>query len=473
MTEIHAPHWPTTEDAWHRFVERLWGIRISREACCDEHTPPWLAFWRAFNAAEPSAIWHASRGFGGKSVLLAHLAMTEALVLGAGVTVLGGSGEQSQRVLEVMEAGWRRPGVTTYLASEPTKQRVKLRNGGAVAAITASTKSARGLHRPRLRLDETDEMDPMVYEASLGQPMEQPGRYGTVETSIVKSSTHHYPDGLMTRILREAATSGEPVYRWCYRCNLTSRGGWLTPQAVERKRETIPAHMWATEFELQEPSSDDRGFDSPAVGRAFDRDLGRFEGRAGERVIVERPVEGASYATGADWAKKKDWTIIATFRIDVEPWVCVAWERIGRMPWPQMIERFNRRLRDYGGHAAHDATGVGDVVADYLDDLDQRAEGVIMVGQKRAGMLTEYVGAIEDGAIRYPMNDFAYSEHLYCRVGDLYQSGKDFHLPDSVCAGALAWSLRAAKGHGFDVSAVSRNYNAETRDGEVPPWLMT
>lgn len=467
--QIHAPRWPRTEDGWHALVERLWGIKLAREAVCPEHTAPWDAFYRAFMAAEPSAIWHASRGLGGKSNLLAHLAMTEALVFGAGVTVLGGSGEQSLRVLEIMRSGWQRPGVAQYLKTEPTKQRVELRNGGAVAAITASTRSARGLHRPRLRLDEVDEMDELVYIASLGQPMSQPGRYGRVETSIVKSSTWHYPDGLMTQLMREANAKGEPILSWCFRENLTTNGGWLDPLEVERKRRDIPEHMWRTEFELQEPSSDDRAFDTDKVKAAFVSRLGECDGQAQRYHEFEAPEAGAKYVTAADWAKKQDWTIIATFRIDCHPWRCVAWQRVGRIPWPQMVGFFNQRLKHYGGSAVHDATGIGDVVADLLD---QRATGVIMVGQKRAGILTEYVSAIEDGAIEYPMIEFARREHLYCRTGDLYQSGKDYHLPDSVCAGALAWHLRTAKGAGFDVSTVARDYSGRVEDDEgVPPWM--
>lgn len=453
--KIHAPKWPRTEDGWHRLIQSLWRIRISREACCDEHKPPWLAFWRSFLASEPKSIWYASRGFGGKSILLAHLAMTETIVFGCKSTVLGGSGEQSQRVLEAMTSGWERPGVQEYLATEPGKHRVRLKHGGQVTALTASTRSVRGPHDPRLRLDEVDEMPKLVYEAALGTPMEQPGRYHLVEPNVVQSSTWHYPTGLMTEILEEAWRTGEtPVYQWCWRCNLTSRGGWLRPQAVERKRRIVPEHVWRVEFDLQRPSAKDRVWSDEVIARAFDRDLGHFEGNPGQRIIIEDPLPGAKYATGVDWARKRDWTVITTFRTDVHPWICVAWERLGRMRWSQIIPRYEDRVRRYKGRAAHDETGIGDVIGDLAKV--RNAEGFLFSGSARDNLLSDYVRAVEDGVIIYPDIVFARKEHEYCRLKDLYSAGNELrkhdddeqaggkkaHLPDSVASGALAWHTR-------------------------------
>lgn len=63
-----------------------------------------------------------------------------------------------------------------------------------------------------------------------------------------------------------------------------------------------------------------------------------------------------------------------------------------------------------------------------------------MTGEKRANMLTEYVGAIERGYFQLPRIPSLYSAHKYCRTGDLYSgSTKDYHLPDEVCSMALAW----------------------------------
>ena len=54
-------------------------------------------------------------------------------------------------------------------------------------------------------------------------------------------------------------------------------------------------------------------------------------------------------------------------------------------------------------------------------------------------MLSNYINAIEDGAIIAPDIEFMHNEHKYASVDSVYGRG---HLPDSICAGALAWSKR-------------------------------
>jgi hypothetical protein len=61
-------------------------------------------------------------------------------------------------------------------------------------------------------------------------------------------------------------------------------------------------------------------------------------------------------------------------------------------------------------------------------------------------MLTEYVNAVERGRFQFPKIQTAYLAHKYAQVGDLYQTGQQFHLPDEVCALALGW--RAARQFG-------------------------
>ena len=64
------------------------------------------------------------------------------------------------------------------------------------------------------------------------------------------------------------------------------------------------------------------------------------------------------------------------------------------------------------------------------------ARGVILAGREWQGALTQYVVGVEDGGIRAPRIEHAYGEHKFASVDDLFGSG---HLPDSVCAMALAW----------------------------------
>ena len=236
--------------------------------------------------------------------------------------------------------------------------------------------------------------------------------------------------------MRRAQENDWPVAQWCYRESSAPPDGWLSQYDIEVRKQQVTKATWLMEYDLQEPVFEGRAIDTDAVDAAFDATLGVWKGEPGEHLIIEEPKEGARYVTGVDWAKEKDWTVIRTFRSDVWPWREVAFERIARVPWPQMVMRLDRRLDMYRGVAAHDATGIGNVVADLLK---HDVQGVVMQGRRRDALLSEYVAAIEDGAFRSPMIEWVHSEHRYCRLDDLYGSG---HPPDSLVSGALAWSLR-------------------------------
>lgn len=431
MTTVHDFVLPIrTEENLNNFIKLAFGITIPDIQVCAHHTTPWRAFADAYFARSPVSVWKASRGFGGKSYLLAALGLTEAITLKADVNILGGSGKQSENVLTHSSRFWQYPNAPRYLlATEPGKQETRFIGGNLIQALMASQTSVRGPHPQRLRLDEVDEMTLEILDASLGQPMR--GSSG-IETQIVMSSTHQYADGTMTEVLERATDKGWPVYEWCWHETSAQPMGWLTEDEIAEKRTVVTAAMWKVEYDLQEPSPEDRAIVPEAVEAMFDKSMGEFEGRPGEYIEIEPPIEGATYQTGADWARKQDWTVIVTIRTDCEPYRIVAFERDGRKPWPLMVDKFDRRKMRYGGAAAHDATGLGDVVDSYLQE---GADPIIMVGRDRKDMLSNVISLIERGEIKSPYIRFMRGELLYASVDDIYGNG---HLPDSLSALALA-----------------------------------
>ena len=212
--------------------------------------------------------------------------------------------------------------------------------------------------------------------------------------------------------------------------------GWLTPETVAQKQYETTAAMWDTEYELQEPSPESRAIMPDAVRAMFDRRLGIYEGKSREYIEAEPPLVGATYAHGADWAKSVDWTEILTIRTDVSPARLVAYERMQRLPWPQMVQRFEERQLRYGlecSRAAHDGTGLGDVIDGYLT---QEAEKVVLVGRIRSDLFSNHISAIENGEFVSPYIESLVGQYLYCSVDDLYGSG---HPPDGFVAGAMSW----------------------------------
>lgn len=226
----------------------------------------------------------------------------------------------------------------------------------------------------------------------------------------------------------------------CYKENLESNGGWLLESEVERKKSEVTARMFNVEYDLQEPSVEGRAIDTDAVEVMFQRDLGVFEGKSGEYIEIQEPQTHAKYITGVDWARINDWTVICTFRVDGGMWKLVAFERVNRIPWPTIVEKVNKRIDRFGGQLAHDLTGSGDVVNDYLR---HKARGILLVGRARAELFADYIIAIENGEIEAPRIDWMYREYMYATVDDLYGQGSTSHPPDSFVAGALAWSMRA------------------------------
>ena len=462
-----------TEQDLKDFLWLSWGVRIPDVQVCPHHTTPWRAFADAYFAKSPVSVWKGSRGFGGKTFMLSCLGLTEACTLKANVNILGGSGAQSERVHE-----YHRDRFWTYedapkqlLLNDPSQYESKLVWGNKIEALMASQASVRGPHPQRLRLDEVDEMKLAILDAAQGQPMM--GDTG-IAVQTVMSSTHQYSNGTMTEILKRASLRGWPVYEWCYKETSNPIDGWLSQAEIESKRTVVTDQMWETEYDLQTPQAGSHAINPASVKAMFLTALGEYAGAVGEYIEIEEPNDNYWYFTGADWARKDNFTDIFTWRWkpgDVR-YRCVAYERMNRLPWPHMIGRFITRLRRFGGWAAHDMTGIGDVVDAYLPAMrqtitpdgsvvfesnDEYICGVILTGKPRATILSQYILAIEHGQLESPMIKAVYDEHATASVDALFG---EKHPPDSIIASALAM---------FAVGwqAAKRKPNDENRDEGV------
>lgn len=372
------------------------------------------------------------------SLTLSTLGLTFAYLRGADITILGGSMAQSTNVFEYMKRAMDYKNVPDDMTVDQTATRVQLTNKGRVRPLPASQRNIRGPHPSVLLMDEVDEMELAIYDGALGQPMPQPNYLGEiVDTYTVMSSTWQYSDGTLTEIFRRAETNGDVTYRWCFLESANPIDGWLSSRTIEEKRRSISKQMWETEYELNEPSIGNRAFDTAAVDRAFClpfAPIASKEAKDFDEYTFVEPVRGATYVAGADWGRERDYTAIMVGRVDVVPHELVYYMRVNRRPYPEMIGYFNKAINRYGARAAHDATGLGNVVNDYTD---VRAERFIMTGEKRSGMLSAYVSDIENGKWIFPKIKKLYEEMKFAQVGDLYSSASTFHLPDTVCAGGL------------------------------------
>lgn len=429
-TSLAIPR-PETDEELEKVVFELLGVRFPKVQVCSGHSTPWAAFCDAYFARSPVSIWIASRGYGGKTFMAGALAWMEAVTLRASVNLLGGSGEQSRRVHDYLKTFWMSPTAPkAALASDATATRTRLVWGNTVNALTASMANVSGPHPQRLRCDEVDVMDLDILEQALGQPMTKAG----VTAHTVLSSARYEADGTLTEMMKRGRERGWAVHEWCWRETVEPHG-WTPMAEVERQKLVISDAMWLVQYENQEPSPEGRAIVTEKVEEMF---VGpEFTVGEGVEKHFEEPEEGAVYATGADWARDNHTTQIATLRVDVTPMRLVAYQWMRKRATPTMVAALNDRLLEYEGPAAHDKTGGGTYVADYIDDAN--IEDFIISGKSGKDLFANYVNAVEKGEVRAPRVANLYGEHKYVRNEDLFSHGADRgHPPDGVVAMALA-----------------------------------
>jgi len=443
MADTDAPVFSLTrpptnpEELWWT-VKALWGVELPRVQVCPDHTAPFDAFAEAYFGNEFNwALWYGSRGTG-KSYMLALLALTKAAILEINVTLLGGSMAQSQNIHEHVEALLQHRTAPRHAIASQIKTQITFSGGNWIRPLPASQKTVRGPHPQMTLLDEIDEMERKIYDAAMGQAMTKPNTRGVeVAEMVVASSTWQNPVGTFSSVMDEALKKGMPVRTWCYREQLKPHG-WMDPDFIERKRMSVPAEMFRVEYELGEPAGGSRAFDLDKLNRTFIDMVPIDETHSGndDEWIFERHSNTGTYVAGADWAKEQDKTVIVIYRIDDDKRRVVYYRRFNRKSWPDMIGVFNRVVSEYQALAVHDATGIGNVVHDLVDE---RVVKFVMSGGKRTEMLTNYITAVEQDKYRLPRNTPAFNAHKGTTVEEVYNPGRwNAHLSDDVAAFALA-----------------------------------
>lgn len=434
---------PRNDDELHLVIKAMFGVDLPRKSVCPGHVSPFDAVSHAYWGKEPGfAVWYASRG-SGKSLALAVLGLTKALLKDIDVTILGGSMTQSKNVAEHMSKLLAYKNAPTYAVEKHIASEIRLHTQKTIRPLPASETTVRGPHPPLQLLDEVDEMEEKIYNSSLGQAMEQINTFGEVVNEyIVASSTWQNPIGCFTNVIDNARREGLPIFTWCWR-ELLQPHGWMSQRFIDQKRRAVSEQMWKTEYELNEPTGTSRAIDLDAVDSYFVEypEPIRQEhapGDTDDEWVWADPESQGSYVAGADWAKEQDKTVIGVIRVDVNPRRLVYLRRMNRCPYPKMSGAFDHVVHKYNAAALHDKTGVGNAVNDYLSD--DAAHGFVMVGRKRSQMFVDYISDFEHGGYLLPKNvEMFYRSHRGATVSDVYAPHKwDNHTPDDLVMMALA-----------------------------------
>ena len=427
--------------AW---IEATFGVRIPAVACCPGHVAPAQAFCDALRARDQVALWIASRAFGGKTFLLALLAAANAILFETDVIILGGSGQQSLRVVEHLHRLWAAGQVPpAWLASAPSVHQDHLRLGQHDPGPEGLTdRRARG--PPHAPVARRDRRDGAPDSGSRPGPAHGPQRRAGTDRDELHPSVsrwhghgHAAPGGRagLAR-LRVVLSGNAQTPRVADRGPGRAEASRTVPHDVGRRVRTPGTQCRRTRHRPARRGADVRRRPWHTHPRGRSRTpLARPAGTPAERAWPDPA--GAWYCTGIDWAQKRDYTVAVVVRCDTTPLQLVAVYRAQRRSWQVMTEHVGALLDEYPGPAAHDATGGGNAMGEFpaLAPHDQ-LQGVTLVGRVRTDLFRNYIGAIERHEIVCPRIDAFYTEHLYCGEDDLFGSG---HPPDTVVAMALAY----------------------------------
>lgn len=277
-------------------------------------------------------------------------------------------------------------------------------------------------------------------ETARGLPTEDLTR-PDVRTHILYASTYHIYNGTMSKLIKELRGKGFPVFAWCVFEQLEENGGFITRRYLADKMRTLGKIKWDIEYMNNGPIAGIPILDAEMLNHRYDTSLGYVPGLPNiPWELTDTPSKMTRHYHGIDWAKAEHWTVFDTLIRAEKGFQQGAWYRTGRKPWPDISRDAARHIHRFLGPVAHDATGVGAAMDDWLVEHRVPRSRIMGVNWRKTTLIKEmataYVGALQSGDIVGPSIEFARSEHEYLTEAMLYD---DEHCPDSVAAAMMAY----------------------------------
>ena len=261
---------PTTRKELVRWLHVFLNLRVPDRRVCDGHHAPIEYLEHGFLEQGGNCLVWANRG-GSKTMLAATLTVLESLFAsGMDTRILGGSLAQSSYMYTYVRRFLSDEALDDP-AERSTESRTRLRNGSCIEVLPQSHRAIRGIHVPRLRLDEVEEFRDDVFQGALFLPQTMNG----VPARVEMLSTMHRPYGLMSELVDEADAKGLTLFKWCLwevietcrdrscsRCPLNdacrgkakrAAGYYAIDDAIAKKR-LVSDEAWASEMLCLRPS---------------------------------------------------------------------------------------------------------------------------------------------------------------------------------------------------------------------------
>ena len=244
--------------------------RLTYPKICQNHCSQLDFAWDVYAELEDFMILHAVRG-GGKTLIDAAISFIQSIFkVNCGISVLGGSLEQSTRCVNYLNQFWGVSDINNKMLidGQVSGRGYKLNNFSWVSALAASSKSTRGPHPSKLLIDEADELDEKIYNAALGQPKQK----GNVKDTVIVTSTLHNPFGLFSEIIDNRHEKGAKLYQFCIE-EVREPYGFYTNNEISRRKKQVTKAMWDAEYLLKRPKVGDTIFDFESVDNAYNRGI--------------------------------------------------------------------------------------------------------------------------------------------------------------------------------------------------------
>ena len=169
--------------------------------------------------------------------------------------------------------------------------------------------------------------------------------------------------------------------------------GELIQQMIDRDAKYY-ANVWDSKFRI----TADRWIDPPSLEHA---------------KIASWDHKRHAYATGIDFARKTDFTVVSTIDTRYKPARLVYYRRLNRVPWESIYREIGRAVNIFGPTALGDSTGMaGDVIFDALE-------------QRRYCPVHDRIVMVESGYCRdkhgNPLPDCKSSAHISLSCVDGYE----------------------------------------------------
>lgn len=222
----------------------------------------------------------------------------------------------------------------------------------------------------------------------------------------------------------------------------TSSSPYIPAREVEEARRTLPADVFAQEYEA-EFLSEAAGVFHNVRGCIYDtnEDTGW--------PFPDTPQKGHRYVHGWDVAKHTDFSVITTIDTDAQPKPRVVdWTRFNDIRYDTQMDMLARVVGKWGGYVLMDTTGLGDPIYDSLIGRGVPVVGYHFTSSTKQQIIQNLAVDLQHGDIQYPdipvlVNELETYAYEIGPTGNIRYSAPEGMHDDCVISLALAdWANR-------------------------------